>query len=360
MNNKKIYNYEVLKKICKDNSIILSKDYSNEKINRDAIIEGNCRFNGCNEKFQKRFRSIIEYDGGCYCKFHTKENRKVKVKKTCLERFGVENPLQSEIVKAKSKETCLKKYGVEYSLQSQIVREKSKKTMVENYGVENPSQNEEIQNKKKDTIKNKFGDEGLANSIITNKRKETCLKIYGVENQFQSEIIKEKIKNTMVKNYGVENPSQNEEIQNRKINTNIQNYGYKHPSQNSSYMNELSKNSYKFKDYILPSGEIIKIQGYENYALDELFNNDILEENIITGCKNVPEIWYDDENGKKHRHYVDIFISSQNRCIEIKSTWTAEKKKDCIFLKQKAGKELGYNYEIWVYNGKGEKVECYK
>jgi hypothetical protein len=383
MNNKKIYNYEVLKKICKDNSIILSKDYNNEKITRDAIIEGNCSFNGCNEKFQKRFRSIIEYDGGCYCKFHTKENSKVKVKKTCLERFGVEtplqseiikekikktmvenygveNPLQSEIVKAKSKETCLKKYGVEYSLQSQIVREKSKKTMVENYGVENPSQNEEIQNKKKDTIKNKFGDEGLANSIITNKRRTTCLKIYGVENQFQSEIIKEKIKNTMVENYGVENPSQNEEIQNRKIKTNIHKYGYKHPTQNSSYMNELSKNSYKLKDYILPSGEIIKIQGYENYALDELFNNDILEENIITGCKNVPEIWYDDENGKKHRHYVDIFISSQNRCIEIKSTWTAEKKKDCIFLKQKAGKELGYNYEIWVYNGKGEKVECYK
>jgi len=382
MNNKKIYNHEVLKEFCKDNSIILSKDYSNEKINRDAIIEGNCSFNGCNEKFQKRFRSIIEY-GGCYCKFHTKENRKVNVKKTCLERFGVEtplqseiikekikntmvenygveNPLQSEFVKAKSKETCLKKYGVEYSLQSQIVREKSKKTMVENYGVENPSQNEEIQNKKKDTIKNKFGDEGLANSIITNKRKETCLKIYGVENQFQSEIIKEKIKNTMVENYGVENPSQNEEIQNRKIKTNIQKYGYKHPSQNSSYMNELSKKSYKLKEYILPSGQIIKIQGYENYALDELFHDGILEENIITGCKNVPEIWYDDENGKKHRHYVDIFISSQNRCIEIKSTWTAEKKKDCIFLKQNAGKELGYNYEIWVYNRKGEKVECYK
>jgi hypothetical protein len=42
----------------------------------------------------------------------------------------------------------------------------------------------------------------------------------------------------------------------------------------------------------------------------------------------------------------------------VKSTWTAEKKKDCIFLKQQAGKELGYNYEIWVYNGKGEKVKC--
>jgi hypothetical protein len=29
-------------------------------------------------------------------------------------------------------------------------------------------------------------------------------------------------------------------------------------------------------------------------------------------------------------------------------------------LKQKAGKELGYNYEIWVYDGKGKKIECYK
>ena len=63
---------------------------------------------------------------------------------------------------------------------------------------------------------------------------------------------------------------------------------------------------------------------------------------------------------KKHRHYVDIFIPSQNRCIEVKSTWTAEKKKDCIFLKQQSGKKLGYEYEIWVYNGKGKKVECYK
>jgi hypothetical protein len=63
---------------------------------------------------------------------------------------------------------------------------------------------------------------------------------------------------------------------------------------------------------------------------------------------------------KKHRHYVDIFIKSQNRCIEIKSVWTAQKKKDNIFLKQNAGKELGYKYEIWVYNGKGIRVEKYE
>jgi hypothetical protein len=27
-------------------------------------------------------------------------------------------------------------------------------------------------------------------------------------------------------------------------------------------------------------------------------------------------------------------------------------------LKQKAVKDAGYNCEIWVYNSKGEKVEC--
>jgi hypothetical protein len=125
-------------------------------------------------------------------------------------------------------------------------------------------------------------------------------------------------------------------------------------------MEKCSKNAYKLKDYILPSGKIIQCQGFEHYALNDLLKEGIIEEDIVNGCKNVPEIWYNDINGKKHRHYVDIFIPSQNRCIEIKSTWTAETGKDYIFLKQTAGKLLGYNYEIWVYNGKGEKIKCYK
>ena len=56
------------------------------------------------------------------------------------------------------------------------------------------------------------------------------------------------------------------------------------------------------------------------------------EEDIDTGCKNVSKIWYNDDD-KKHLHYVDIYIPSQNRCIKVKSNWTAEKGKDVIFLK---------------------------
>ena len=88
----------------------------------------------------------------------------------------------------------------------------------------------------------------------------------------------------------------------------------------------------------------------------ENIKKNINEHDIITGCNNVPTIWYNDENGKNHRHYVDIFIPSQNRCIEVKSTWTFTKQKDTIFLKQQTGKELGYLYEIWIYDNKGNKI----
>jgi hypothetical protein len=133
------------------------------------------------------------------------------------------------------------------------------------------------------------------------------------------------------------------------------------PSQNSEVAEKQSKNAYKSKEFIFPSGRIERIQGYEHYMINELLQKEkIFEDNIILNRKDVPIIWYNDINEKKRRYFVDCYIKSQNRCIEVKSTWTAEKKKDCIFLKQQALKDAGYNCEIWIYNSKGEKVECYK
>ena len=121
------------------------------------------------------------------------------------------------------------------------------------------------------------------------------------------------------------------------------------------------KSGFRKKEYTFPSGRIDFIQGFENIALDKLIIHEKIDESdIITGCKNVPVIWYEDNYGKKHRHYVDIFIPSQNRCIEVKSEWTFKLQEDVVFPKQEAAKQLGYNYEIWVYNSKKEKVEIYK
>jgi hypothetical protein len=184
------------------------------------------------------------------------------------------------------------------------------------------------------------------------------LKKYGVEYAIQSKEIKDKIKKTNIEKYGEMYPLKTEIIKKRLVQNNIKKYNVENPMQNSIIAQKCCE-SYKSKSFIFPSGNEIMCQGYEYIALQELIESNFKEDDIITGCKNVPTIWYNDENGKKHRHYVDIFIPSQNKCIEVKSTWTLKLQKSNIFLKQNAAKEIGYEYEIWVYDNKGNKVETF-
>lgn len=280
------YDYDLLKKYCEENYVILKKDYSKEKVNRETIIEAKCL--NCDDTCSNNFRQFIST--GSFCKIHKAENRIEKIKQNSLENFGVEHNSQSNEIKNKKIETCLKNFGVEHPSQSQEIREKTKATCLEKYGCENPSQSQEI----KDKIK------------------ETCLEKYGVE----------------------------------------------HPQQNADISEKASKNAYKSYDYIFPSGRVERIQGYENYMLNDLLQKEeVQEHDIIVNRSEVPSVWYEDLNGIKHRYFVDCFIKSQNRCIEAKSTWTAEKKKDCIYLKQQTLKNAGYLCEIWIYDGKGQIVE---
>ncbi len=173
----------------------------------------------------------------------------------------------------------------------------------------------------------------------------------------QSELVRQKKKNASLIKFGCEYPCQNEEVKQKIKATNLIKFGCACPMQNSEIAEKASKNSYKIKDYTYPSGRIDKVQGYEPFAIDELLKRECIEEDdIVTSRINVPIIWYTDAINKLHRYYVDIFILSQNRCIEVKSTWTAEKKKDSIFLKQNAVRDAGYVCEIWVYDGKKKKT----
>ena len=88
-----------------------------------------------------------------------------------------------------------------------------------------------------------------------------------------------------------------------------------------------------------------------------MLKNNILEDDIIVSRKDVPEIWFIDLKGVKNRYFVDCFVKSENKCIEVKSTWTF-KKKD-VFLKHQAAKDAGYISEIWVYDRKGNKLETH-
>ena len=112
----------------------------------------------------------------------------------------------------------------------------------------------------------------------------------------------------------------------------------------------------------MASGRIDRIQGTEKFALDELlFIENIQEDDIVTSRKKVPEVWYCDENGIRRRYYVDIYIKSQDRGIEAKSTWTSEKKGDNIFVKQNAFKNAGHkSCEIWIYGQKNKRLQIFK
>jgi len=375
------YDYEMLTNICHEGGVTLLFDYKDKYITRDTRIIGKCIL--CENSFDKSLNKLHKQRNfGCescakIMRFERVKKTMVdkygveyaaqsqffmnKMKSTTLEKYGVEHALQSEVTKNKIKQTNLVRYGCEYGLQNEEVKEKRRLSNLEKYGFENPLHREEIKEKIKGTNLEKYGVEHASQcKEFKDKCKKTNMEKYGVEHFTQTDIMKEKTKKTNMEKYGVEYNLQREEIKEKIKETNMEKYGVEYTSQSKEIFEKINKNSYYLKEYILPSSKIIKIQGYEHFALNELLQKEnINEDDIIIGCKNVPTIWYNDENNKKHRHFVDIYIPSINKCIEVKSTWTFEKQKKIVFLKQTAGKQLGYLYEIWVYDKKGNKVEFY-
>ena len=332
-NSKVKYDIHMLIDFCNTNNIILLDDYSEQFINRDTNIEGICLHEGCENNFIKPFRQILKIGG--YCENCSKENGKVKIIETNLQKFGVDNPMKNSEIKEKHKNTMVEKYGVEHNSQLQEIKQQKTEKSFEKYGVEYVLQSKQVRE----------------------QIKQTNLKKYGFENPHQNNEIKEKHYQTNLKKYGVKHNLQLKEFREKVIKTNLERYGVPHHSQNAEVAETMLKCAYNKKQYKLPSGKILDYQGYENFALDRLLRVEkIPEDNIITNRKDVPVIWYTDINNKKRRHYVDIFIPSQNRCIEVKSTWTNQTKNN-VLEKQKGAKDLGYIYEIWIYDREGNIVD---
>lgn len=127
--------------------------------------------------------------------------------------------------------------------------------------------------------------------------------------------------------------------------------------QNSRCMNcsyEKTKLSYVFKNYKMPSGNNIRIQGYEDIALDELVKK-YKESDIITERKKIPVIKYNLKN-KTLTYYPDIYIVSENKIIEVKSTWTYNKNLIKNIHKALAARKLGYLFEFWICDQRKVKI----
>jgi len=205
-------------------------------------------------------------------------------------------------------------------------RKKQRKKAAETYfeHFETTPSNSPIQKKKSaDTKFQRYGDAKYNNStqtsnswqektdaeieIIVNKRRSTCVERFGVENAFMKPGSREKS----------------------------------------------AKSNSTGKEYLLPSGKIIAVRGYENLAIDILLG-------LYEETKFAVHDAYTSVNRHILRYYLDIFIEIENKIIEVKSRWWwdgngGEKYKSRLennLRKRKAVLAAGYAYEVWIFDKK--------
>lgn len=168
-----------------------------------------CPVCGCPSKFHNFRKGYNKY---CSIKCSNKdEDKKLKTKETCVERYG----------------------GVGYA--SPIISNAAKETCLEKYGSKNPRENEEINNKIKETCIKRYGTTSpLGSKKVWDKIKQTNLEKYGVEYNINSSQIQEKIKKTNLERYGAVNPLNNLEVREKFKKTNLERYGVEYPFQSNT------------------------------------------------------------------------------------------------------------------------------
>lgn len=121
-----------------------------------------------------------------------------KRKNTILQKFGVKNVSQNNIIKNKKRITLLKNYGVDHPLKSNEIKNRIIQTNQKHWGVKNVSQSKQVQDFKKKTMLDKYNHEyGFQSNEIKEKIKKTVNNKYGVDYYVQSKENKKIIKNSI-------------------------------------------------------------------------------------------------------------------------------------------------------------------
>jgi hypothetical protein len=153
--------------------------------------------------------------------------------------------------------------------------------------------------------------------------------------------------------------SRKNDINQKRSNTLMERYGVEHLSHSVEFLEKAWTTAHRLKEYVMPSGAVVRIQGYEPTALNILLNEQgYSEDQLVTGSHSVPTIPYE-LAGRRRRHFPDIYIPAENRLIEVKSSRTFGVQKSKNLEKKIAAEALGYAYEIWVCSNK-ELLEIIK
>lgn len=205
--------------------------------------------------------------------------------------------------------------------------ENSNKTFESKYGC-HPMKTTKTKNKLKQSVMEKYGHENIMKYFSENNM---------VNSPFRLQSVKDKIKDTFDKKYGG------------------------HPMQTDECFENNLKSRVKFKDFTLPSGKIIRLQGYEvfgiKYLLDKYDEKDILS-SVKEINKEIGFIYYK-YKGRKKKYYTDFYIKSENKIYEVKSTWTYSANIEKNKAKRKACEQMGIKFEFLIFNSDGKLINGY-
>lgn len=127
-------------------------------------------------------------------------------------------------------------------------------------------------------------------------------------------------------------------------------YGVRNVSQLPEVMEKIVKSGYTSKDYTLPSGTVIRVQGWEPDALDYLFQSGMTEDQLTYSSAQKPSIPYEDADGGNHVYHPDFYEPSSNTVIEVKCYYTLLKDVDINRRKWLATLEGGYIFRLILFN----------
>jgi len=219
-----------------------------------------------------------------------------KYEASMIAKFGVSVPMKNPAIEAQRRATNLERYGAEQIMQSRKVQKKYKKTLKDRYGADHVSQVPGVLEKAKESRFASTGYSGVnhAKTVITSRAK-----------------------------YGTDWPMQDPSVFQRNLNA-----------------------CFKHKTYILPSGAVVFLQGYEPLVLDYLLAHGYLEQEFLWMRK--PAFWYQDKVGRNRRYHPDFVLPKVKLVIEVKAQKWWEKDRENILRKARAVQDSGWEFLLAV------------
>lgn len=180
----------------------------------------------------------------------SEECRISRINKTCLEKYGNKDAVNSDHAKNLSRQHCIQRYGVDHYSKTDEYKSRYRKTMIERYGAPTVLESSELKQKSTASLLQNLGvDNPMKDNKVVEKMIETKMNKYSGLG-FDSPELSERIRSTNLEKFGVEIPSQNESVRQKIANTCKDKYGSScYLSSQNRYMSSMT-DSTKYEEYM--------------------------------------------------------------------------------------------------------------